>query len=296
MRTVLTHFWNEELLLPYWISHHRRLFDYGILIDNGSTDRSAQICRELAPDWLVLPSKFPDFDSILMDHEVMQYESCLRGFKICLNVSEFLLTAKPLEQIETDLIRESNGGPTGKFTSAAIMVDTCPSDPPFNERVPLFLQKSTGILETPDNKELRASLELPLLSRGRFYHNFPIGGYRPGRHSSEFSQGGPPCSDLLVLWFGYSPWSQPFIDRKLAIGPRVSDVDRRFSRGWHHTNETRELLVARQNRMANHSAPLLLLPQFQFALDDFLSTKPYGSKREASNRSAKAIQTTATVQ
>jgi hypothetical protein len=33
MITLLSHFYNEEYLLPFWIEHHKKQFDYAILID-----------------------------------------------------------------------------------------------------------------------------------------------------------------------------------------------------------------------------------------------------------------------
>ena len=47
MRLVISHFFDEEFMLPWWLRHHRELFDHGILIDYASTDRSVEICREL---------------------------------------------------------------------------------------------------------------------------------------------------------------------------------------------------------------------------------------------------------
>ena len=42
-------FYNEEYLLPWWLMHHTKIFDHGILINRGSTDRSVEICKLLAP-------------------------------------------------------------------------------------------------------------------------------------------------------------------------------------------------------------------------------------------------------
>ena len=90
MRTVITHFYNEEYLLPWWLQHHRPMFDHGILIDYGSTDASADICRTLAPEWRLVRSANPDFSALDVDFEVMQYEAGLPGWKIALNTTEFL--------------------------------------------------------------------------------------------------------------------------------------------------------------------------------------------------------------
>ncbi|MEW9106591.1 glycosyltransferase family 2 protein, partial [Paenibacillus sp.] len=51
MRILISHFYNEEYLLPWWLKHHAPLFDHGILINRGSTDRSVDICKQLVPHW-----------------------------------------------------------------------------------------------------------------------------------------------------------------------------------------------------------------------------------------------------
>jgi len=91
MRTVITHFFNEEYLLPWWLKHHLKLFDHGILIDHGSTDNSADICRQLAPDWKLVKSRLTEFDAWLTDFEVMNFELQISGWKIVLNTTEFVI-------------------------------------------------------------------------------------------------------------------------------------------------------------------------------------------------------------
>ena len=54
-KTVLTHFYNEEYLLPWWLSHHKKIFDHGILIDYHSTDRSREIIKAICPTWEIIP-------------------------------------------------------------------------------------------------------------------------------------------------------------------------------------------------------------------------------------------------
>ena len=59
---LITHFYNEEFLLPYWIRHHASMFDHAVLIDYGSTDNSRQIIQDLAPStWSVILSKNKKF-------------------------------------------------------------------------------------------------------------------------------------------------------------------------------------------------------------------------------------------
>ena len=56
-KTVLTHFYNEEYLLPWWLDHHKKYFDHGILIDYASTDKSVEIIKEICPTWTEVKSK-----------------------------------------------------------------------------------------------------------------------------------------------------------------------------------------------------------------------------------------------
>src|SRR5262249_9567397 len=89
--TVISHFRNEEIYLPYWLSHHTTLFDHGILIDYDSTDRSAEIIRTLAPSWEIRPSRNRLFHSLSVDAEIMDIERTISGWKMCLNATEFVI-------------------------------------------------------------------------------------------------------------------------------------------------------------------------------------------------------------
>jgi len=35
---LFSHIYNEEYLLPFWLKHHKKIFDHGVIIDNFSTD------------------------------------------------------------------------------------------------------------------------------------------------------------------------------------------------------------------------------------------------------------------
>lgn len=91
MKSVLTHIYNEEYLLPWWLEHHKKMFDYGVIIDYGSTDRSVEICKEICPHWQVLPSKYTHFDAVDCDYEIMFYESQIPDWRITLTAAEFLV-------------------------------------------------------------------------------------------------------------------------------------------------------------------------------------------------------------
>ena len=87
--TVIAQFYNEEYLLPWWLRHHTHYFSHGILINRNSTDRSVDICRQLAPHWELRNARVNIFDAAENDQEIMEVESGVSGWKIVLNITEF---------------------------------------------------------------------------------------------------------------------------------------------------------------------------------------------------------------
>jgi len=103
--TVFSHVLNEEELLPYWLKHHRRLFTHGVILDVGCTDRSMDIIREMCPTWEIIALKpeetyHPNLDVWLIEY----HESRFSGWKIALNISEFLI----IDDLQEYLSRHSN--------------------------------------------------------------------------------------------------------------------------------------------------------------------------------------------
>ena len=94
--TVISHIFNEEYLLPFWLSYHKDIFSDGYIIDYYSTDRSVEIINKICPTWKIIKTKNidingkPVFQSNLIDLEVIEIEKEINGYKICLNTTEFL--------------------------------------------------------------------------------------------------------------------------------------------------------------------------------------------------------------
>ena len=82
-KTVLSHIYNEEYLLPLWLNHHKKHFDHGIIIDYNSTDHSVEIIREICPTWEVHTSKNRDFDARLCDAEIITPKSAFDSATRC---------------------------------------------------------------------------------------------------------------------------------------------------------------------------------------------------------------------
>lgn len=246
--TVIAHFYNEEYLLPFWLRHHLTIFDNGILINHGSTDKSVDIIKDLAPDWQIIESELEIFDPYFTDFEVQTIESKTIGWKICLNITEFLVG--PLQDVVNEL---ENNNVRAVYTQAKIMVDTNPIELPTHS-ADLTIQKPHGIL---DNKLYDTLIRGPLLKkilrflifptsrfigRQRLLHNQPIGQYTVGRH--QWGLDAKLERRLTVYWYSYAPWNNIFINRKLNISDTMPKITNGL--GDHH-KFTRDKLQKQYN-------------------------------------------------
>ena len=114
MLTLISHIFNEEYLLPFWLEYHKNIFEHGIIIDYYSTDRSIEIIRKYCPTWEIITTRninkdgSPNFKAEDVDLEVMDIESRISGFRICLNTTEFLFLTKPKEEIKYNYLKLTN--------------------------------------------------------------------------------------------------------------------------------------------------------------------------------------------
>lgn len=203
--TLLSHFYNEEYLLPWWLKHHSKIFTDAILIDYNSTDRSVEIIKEYCPNWKVVKSENEYFDATLVDQEVMRYEDTIEGYKICLNVTEF---------IHGDILSELRDGLNCFKLRSISIVDDNPNH----------------ILSYDD--DLINNKKFGYLDGSRFIHNHSRGDYTVGRHHSHLPITGELRSDIRHL--KYAPWNEKFISRKMQIGHKVPNTDISRGMGGHH--------------------------------------------------------------
>jgi hypothetical protein len=56
-KTIICHFYNEEYLLPWWLNHHKKIFNDGLMINYGSTDRSVELIKQICPTWKIVDTK-----------------------------------------------------------------------------------------------------------------------------------------------------------------------------------------------------------------------------------------------
>ena len=165
-KTILCHFYNEEWILPFWLKHHRDIFDHGIMINYHSTDRSCDIIREYCPTWQIVESTNPDFTPTPVDREVEQYEKDLVGWRVALNATEFLTGNYSHLDDRTDH--------TQIFVGQWMFIDTERRDEPshLNVNVPLYYQRTRGYGIVNDFSKNQSYGSVPRAPRS--IHNHPI--------------------------------------------------------------------------------------------------------------------------
>lgn len=91
MTTLISHIYNEEFLLPFFIERHYEKFDHGIILDYGSTDESLNILKGMAPKWSIIDCSNEIFDAVKLDSVVESIEEKIAGVRLVLTVTEFFI-------------------------------------------------------------------------------------------------------------------------------------------------------------------------------------------------------------
>jgi hypothetical protein len=250
--TVISHFYNEAYLLPFWLKHHVGMFDRGVMIDYSSTDESVSIIKRMAPGWEVVQSRNSQFGAVDVDREVMEYERSVSGWKIALNTTEFVFNANPRGYIDNFENLYPGLGVFGVMSyfmvdpPELIDVDPVPG-------VPLVHQRHHGFLS--------------LIRRHRYFHKHPDGQYDVGRHYTRLPN---PIhvNDLHLLWYGYSPFTCLGRARKLQIQDRIPDFDKRHQMGFEHI-VTEPELFKRYREFQKDAEDLSLNPYFNNVMRSF---------------------------
>ena len=237
MKTILCHFYNEEYLLPFWLNHHKKYFDHGIMIDYQSTDNSVDLIKEICPTWDIVKSKNLLFDAHKVDVEVTEYERNVTGFKICLNVTEFLIGRyQMLDEITNR---------TQILISSYIMVDR-PEDLFTDIKDDLLKERTFGIGHGPQ-------INSEMTRRSRSLHNYNVI-YPIGRH---FPLVDKEDVDFKILWYGYSPFNDNLLNRKLQIQNRMPLSDKASGLGKQHITD-KEKQLSELNKLQKTSVNLKL--------------------------------------
>jgi hypothetical protein len=219
-KILLTHFYNEEYLLPFWLNHHKKIFDHCIMFDYQSTDSSVDIIKKICPEWEIIPSRNKEFAAEEIDIEILEAESRYGDgiYRMCLSITEFLV-CKP----DFFKIKQKNQYLIPAFT----MVDNLENkNTELINDISLIKQRTHGLHYKTNFASRRA----------RSMHNFNIKNYPLGRHYGSYN-----TNDAVLCWYGYSPFNDTAKRRKYDIGKRIPERD--IKRGWalHHKFDEKKL-------------------------------------------------------
>jgi len=213
-------------MLPWFLNHHKSIFDHGVMIDYHSTDRSVEIIRQICPDWEIVTSRNLDFQADHIDTEVEELERSISGWKICLNVTEQLIGDYSILDQE----------PRQLLVPSVFFVDMNP-DEPVNQQVPLYEQKFHGFMfyDSAQNFLERRSRSLHNISV-HYPANSTTECMAPGRHWNTYN-----TDKLVTFYYGWCPFNQDQLQRKLQIQTQIPLVDRQLNRGFHHITNAETL-------------------------------------------------------
>lgn len=209
------------------------MFNHGIMVDYNSTDNSVEIIKELCPTWEIIKTRNESFDAALVDKEIEDIETQIKGWRICLNTTEFIIGDLDLLYI-TDY--------DDIYVKQIPMVDSVECE--FTELNPnkdLIKQRFYGINLLYD---IRFSSDPYLVfdRRSRLLSNHP-NKYTPGRHFPEITTINKRVP-FLILWYGFSPFNDRLLNRKLQIQNKMpkSDIDKGL--GLQHITSGQKIINA----------------------------------------------------
>lgn len=235
---LMTNVYNEEYLLPFWLHHHKDMFDEIVIVDYRSTDRSLEYCKSICPNCVIQTTLNEKFEAEKIDQEFMYLVECkYEGIKIILNTTEFLFCHKPIKQI----FEEIN-------CKAALQIQ-------------VYSPHSLDDFDPINSYELFNSLvnnkydiKFSTYRGSRYIHNMINGFYGPGRHES-YHHNKIVTNDLKIICLSYYPLNEKFLRRKLQIQNNIppSEIVKGF--GLYHIT-TREKIYCESIQHYNVSKKL----------------------------------------
>jgi hypothetical protein len=232
-KTIISHFYNEEYLLPWFLHHHKKIFDHGVMIDYHSTDNSVNIIKEICPNWDIITSRNINFQADNVDLELNDIEQQIDGWKICLNTTEHLIG-------DYSVLNES---PQQLLVPTIFFVD-CDRDRLINKNIPIYEQKTYGFTFHDNFHERKA----------RSLHNisvqYPIRNTNnctgPGRHYTLYN-----TDKLAIFYYGWCPFDEGQIARKLQIQTQIPQSDKDKGWGFQHIVDKEKLI----NKLESYFIP-----------------------------------------
>lgn len=195
-----------------------------------STDKSVEICKKICPNCKIITTRNQYFDAKGIDSEFMDIENTIEGIKIVLNTTEFLFIEKPIKEYFKNI--------TGPVSHAVNAIS------PYSANN-YYPKTQYEFVDNLLNNDVVYHYE-----RGyRQIHTYPNGNYGVGRHNTNNPT--TTINNMYIVWFGYFPFNDDLIARKLQIQNMVpaSDISKGF--GYHHLFPKEKLLTINKNQSAN---------------------------------------------
>jgi nucleoside-diphosphate-sugar epimerase/SAM-dependent methyltransferase len=240
---LITHVYNEEYLLPFWLTHHKGMFDHLIIIDHRCTDNSLQICIDLWPTCIILKSSTSCFDARETDEEVMEIERKINGIKLVLNTTEFLFAkcSSPFDkEYANNKIKELFFNSTNNIIFSYGIKSYSPYSNNWYE-----VETNLDLYKNMLNSDFRFQIDRTC----RYIHTYNDGFYKLGRHETLHPHSY--TSDLLIVWLGYYPMNEKLIKRKIQIGQWQSVRDIIIGAGSQHQTNKEKILEILNDKTLN---------------------------------------------
>ena len=215
---LFSHFYNEELLVPFWIDQHKDMFEEAVLVNFNSTDRSVDIIRSRAPPGRKVYHWGSNFDFVKFRTDVMSNERLYPdAWKIFLTTMEFLVH----DDLSRLLMKEYMSS-SFRFRAYIMVGD---DSEPLVDNVPLLQQRSVYTIAPLAHEAFEVRGEKFNASTGetvysRIMHSFDSMEYTEGLHDGA----GFPVKRLsdegFIAKVAFTPWPET-IERKVQIGSRI---------------------------------------------------------------------------
>lgn len=238
--TIISHIYNEEYLLPFWLEYHSSIFENGIIIDYCSTDNSINIINKICPNWQIIKTKninsdgLPNFDAKLVDDEVNEIEKTIEGYKICLNTTEFLFFEQSTKEEFIKTLSSKMYYNISVFSVMTKKINVFPNNlVDFFQDIQLVLPASRGHRIIHSESKINYGL-------GRHCH------YDGDENTNVYR------TDAVILWTGFYPCNSEMIKRKLQIQKNIPQTDKDKKLGHQHIVNYEELLKMYDKEFKKH--------------------------------------------
>jgi hypothetical protein len=247
MLTVISHIFNEEYLLPFWLEYHSLIFDHGIIIDYLSTDNSLRIINKFCPHWKIIQTRnvnadgTPNFDAALVDREVQEVERTITdGYKICLNTTEFLFFA---HRTKEDFVNSLATKLYYHLSSYSVMTRTS-DESFFPQHTKEFVQSIDCVYKDEEryHRILHSDSTINYCT-GRHWH------YGGDAHTNSYDE-----SKAVILWCGFYPKNDQMIKRKLQIQENIPQSDKDAGFGIQHIKNRENIFEMYNKNLQKHVA------------------------------------------